>query len=165
MRLNRRLALYLLAPVLLVPVACSKGGAEAVGAATETGSVHPESGLPVVPLTVVSGSKSHVFQVEVAASEAEQAKGLMFRTAMGADEGMVFPEKAPRKAAFWMKNTVIPLDILFIGPDHRVLNIAANAVPYDETPLPSTGPVIGVLELNAGRAAALGIAPGDQVSW
>ncbi|WP_395390842.1 DUF192 domain-containing protein [Novosphingobium sp. BL-8A] len=165
MRLNRNLAMLLL-PALLLPSACSKSGAEAaVAAATATGAVHPESGLPVVPLTVAGSGKAHVFQVEVAASEAEQAKGLMFRTAMGADEGMVFPEKAPRKAAFWMKNTVIPLDILFIGPDHRVLNIAANAVPYDETPLPSNGPVIGVLELNGGRAAELGIAPGDKVSW
>ncbi len=89
----------------------------------------------------------------------------MFRTAMGTDEGMIFPEKTPRKAAFWMRNTVIPLDLLFIGPDQRVLNIAADAVPYDETPLPSAGPVIAVLELNAGRAAELGIAPGDRVDW
>ncbi len=166
MHLNRTLAVLLL-PLLMLPAACSKSGAEAaVSTATATGAVHPESGLPVVPLTVASaGGKAHVFHVEVAASEAEQAKGLMFRTAMGADEGMVFPEKAPRKAAFWMKNTVIPLDILFIGPDHRVLNIAANAVPYDETPLPSKGPAIGVLELNGGRSAELGIEPGDKVSW
>lgn len=165
MRLNRIVALCLLAPVLLLPAACSKGGAEAESATREAKSVHPESGLAVVPLTVVSGGKSHVFRVEVAASEAEQAKGLMFRTAMGGDEGMIFPEKMPRKAAFWMRNTVIPLDLLFIGPDHRVLNIATDAVPYDETPLPSAGPVIAVLELNAGRAAELGIAPGDKVDW
>ncbi|WP_334182543.1 DUF192 domain-containing protein [Novosphingobium sp.] len=165
MALQRSFVLGLLVPVLLFPAACSKGGAEAGRATTEAKSLHPESGLAVIPLTVVSGGKSHVFHVEVAASEAEQAKGLMFRTAMGADEGMIFPEKAPRKAAFWMRNTVIPLDLLFIGPDHRVLNIAADAVPYDETPLPSAGPVIAVLELNAGRAAELGIAPGDKVDW
>ncbi|WP_395331474.1 DUF192 domain-containing protein [Novosphingobium sp. BL-8H] len=166
MPFHRFIARCLLAPALLLPAACSKSGAEtAIGAATQTGAVHPESGLSVVPLTVASAGKSHVFQVEVAESEAEQAKGLMFRTAMGADEGMIFPEKAPRKAAFWMKNTVIPLDILFIGPDRRVLNIAANAVPYDERSLPSKGPVIGVLELNGGRAAELGIAPGDKVTW
>jgi uncharacterized membrane protein (UPF0127 family) len=165
MALKRSFVLGLLAPVLLLPAACSKGGAEAGHAATEVKSLHPESGLAVIPLTVVSGGKSHVFRVEVAESEAEQAKGLMFRTAMAADEGMIFPQKAPRKAAFWMRNTVIPLDLLFIGPDHRVLNIAADAVPYDETPLPSAGPVIAVLELNAGRAAELGIASGDKVDW
>lgn len=168
MHLKRPLAACLLATALLLPAACSKGGAEAAtdGAATQTGVVHAESGLSVVPLTIATaGGKTRLFQVEVAETEAEQAKGLMFRTAMGADEGMIFPRQAPGKAAFWMKNTVIPLDLLFIGPDHRVLNIAANAVPYDEKPLPSSGPVIGVLELNGGRAAELGIAPGDTVRW
>ena len=89
----------------------------------------------------------------------------MFRTAMGADDGMIFPSSPPKRTAFWMKNTVIGLDIIYIGADHKVLNIAANAVPYDETPLPSAGEVAGVLELGAGRAAQLGIGQGDTVSW
>jgi len=89
----------------------------------------------------------------------------MFRTHMGADEGMIFPEDPPRRPIFWMRNTVIPLDIIFIGTDHRILNIAANAVPYDETQLPAAGMSSGVLELNGGRAAELGIAPGDKVTW
>ena len=89
----------------------------------------------------------------------------MFRTAMGANEGMIFPMQPPRMASFWMKNTVIPLDIIFIGPDRRILNIAANTVPYSEDPVPSAGKVSAVLELNAGRAAALGIGPGDKVDW
>ncbi|KHK93631.1 hypothetical protein LK12_01545 [Novosphingobium malaysiense] len=151
---------------LLSLAACSQGGPEAAAsAATQQTAVHPVSGLPVVPLTVTSDGKAHTFQVEVARTEAEQAKGLMFRTEMGSDEGMIFPEDPPRRAAFWMRNTVIPLDIIFIGTDHRILNIAANAVPYDETPLPSTGVAAGVLELNGGRAAELGIKPGDKVEW
>ena len=89
----------------------------------------------------------------------------MFRTAMGADEGMIFPMSPPRQAAFWMRNTVIPLDIIFIGSDRRILNIAANAVPYSEEPLPSVGAAAGVLELNGGRAAQLGISAGDRVEW
>ena len=107
----------------------------------------------------------HAFRVEVARSEAEQAKGLMFRTAMGANEGMLFPRTPPDIASFWMHNTVIPLDIVFIGLDHRIINIAANAVPYDETPLSAAGTTLAVLELNGGRAAELGIAPGDRVEW
>jgi uncharacterized membrane protein (UPF0127 family) len=85
---------------------------------------------------------------------------------MGADEGMLFPyEDDPHVLGFWMRNTVLPLDIIFITPDRRVLNIAANAVPYSEASLRSTGVAAAVLELNGGRAAALGIAPGDRVSW
>jgi len=155
------------------PVAASDtASATASASATATASaaageprIHPVSGLAVIPLTVVTSSGPHAFQVEVAASEREQARGLMFRTTMGADEGMIFPMNPPRPAAFWMRNTVIGLDIIFIGPDHKVLNIAANAVPYDETPLPSAGDAAGVLELNAGRAAQIGLKPGDTVNW
>ena len=126
---------------------------------------HALSNLLVIPLTTVHAGKRHTFRVEVAASEAEQEQGLMFRTAMGADEGMIFPMVPPRQAAFWMKNTVMPLDIIFIGADHRVLNIAANAVPYSLVPLPSRGVAAGVLELYAGRAKALGLVAGDRVEW
>lgn len=127
-------------------------------------SVHPVSGLPVIDLTVATKTGKHGFHVEVARTEAEQARGLMFRTAMGSDEGMLFPEETPRQPSFWMKNTVIPLDIIYIGTNGRVLNIV-NALPYDLTPLPAEGLAIGVLELNGGRAAQLGIKPGDKVSW
>lgn len=145
--------------------ACSANSGEAGAQSTQNAAVHPQSGLAVVPLTVTHSGQQHVFRVEVARTEQEQAKGLMFRTAMGADEGMIFPMNPPRGAAFWMRNTVLPLDILFIGVDGKVSNIAANARPYDETPLESVGLVKGVLELNAGRAAELGIVPGDSVSW
>ncbi len=83
---------------------------------------------------------------------------------MAPGEGMVFPMNPPRTASFWMRNTVIPLDIIYVGIDGRILNIA-DAVPYDETRLPSAGVVKGVLELNAGRARELGIVPGDVVAW
>jgi len=126
---------------------------------------HPVSGLPVVRLAVTSGHKVHTFRVEVARTTQEQATGLMFRSVMGADEGMIFPMQPPREASFWMHNTVLPLDIVYVGPDGRIITIAANAVPYDDTPIGSGGPVKGVLELNAGRAAALGIKVGDKVRW
>ncbi len=75
----------------------------------------------------------------------------MFRTAMGPDEGMLFPYDQPRILSFWMRNTVLSLDIIFIGPDRRVINVAADAVPYSEQSLHSDAPAIAVLELNAGR--------------
>lgn len=144
-------------------LACSPGAAG--NAPTAQTAVHAESGLPVIPLTVTTGQTRHSFRVEVAKTSEEQARGLMFRTAMGPDEGMIFPMNPPRTASFWMHNTVIPLDIIFVGTDGRILNIAANAVPYDERPLPSAGVVKGVLELNGGRAAQLGIGPGSLVEW
>jgi len=148
--------------------ACSPGmldgSSGAASAKTTQPAVHAVSGLPVIDLTITTEGKKHVFRVEVARTDEQQAKGLMFRTAMGADEGMLFPEATPRRPSFWMKNTVIPLDIIYIGTDSRVLNIV-NALPYDLTPLPAEGLAIGVLELNGGRAAQLGIKPGDKVSW
>jgi uncharacterized membrane protein (UPF0127 family) len=154
--------------LMIGAVGCSPAAtsAQAQRAAPATApAVHPVSGLTVVPLSVTSLQGVHLFKVEVAATFPEQERGLMFRTVMGADEGMIFPMDPPRRTAFWMKNTVIPLDIIFIGADHKVLNVAANAVPYDLTPLPSTGDAAAVLELNGGRAAEIGLKPGDSVSW
>lgn len=168
--MNKMVAPSTLAAMMALAIAGSMaaatpGIAKPAHHAARAAAVHPASGLKVVPLTVTTTKGRHVFRVEVAVTEEEQAKGLMFRTAMGADEGMIFPMNPPRGAAFWMKNTVIPLDIVFIGPDHRVLNVAANAVPYDLTPLPSIGRAAGVLELNGGRAAQIGLKAGDKVVW
>lgn len=150
--------------------ACSpkspENGASMEAPAPAARAVHPESGLEVMPLAVIGDEENrHEFRVEVARTSLEQARGLMFRTEMAPDEGMLFPLSPPREASFWMKNTVIPLDIIFIGPDRRILNIEANAVPYSLEPRLSEGAAVAVLELNAGRAAALGIGPGDKVEW
>jgi uncharacterized membrane protein (UPF0127 family) len=149
----------LAALALVAPVGSAVGKVPA-GRSASHAAVHPVSGLPVIQVAV----RGHAFRVEVARTPTEQQKGLMFRTAMKPDEGMLFPEERPRQVAFWMRNTVLPLDIVFIGPDRRILNIV-NAIPYDETPLPSAGPAIAVLELNAGRTKALGIRAGDKVTW
>jgi uncharacterized membrane protein (UPF0127 family) len=157
---------FLLLPLLLVLPACSPQAAErAPAAGAQQASVHPESGLEVIPLTITSLGKTHAFRVEVARTGEEQARGLMFRTAMGPDEGMLFPYEQPRVLSFWMKNTVLSLDLIFIGPDRRVVNVAANAVPYSEESILSDAPAIAVLELNAGRAAELGIVAGAKVDW
>jgi len=155
----------------LALAACSPAVSDSAGARSQPQpAVHPVSGLPVVPLTVtvLSGARKgqrHAFRVEVARTGAEQARGLMFRAAMGADEGMIFPMSPPRMASFWMRNTVIPLDIVFVGTDRRVINISAQATPYSEDRRESLAPVMAVLELGGGRAAELGIGPGDRVEW
>lgn len=157
--------------MLAMVAACSPGVSEAPGTTVpgrDAGaalSVHPESGLEIIPVTVTSGKRTHRFQAEIALSQFEQAKGMMFRTAMRPDEGMLFPFDKPRQASFWMRNTVIPLDIIFIGENDRILNIAANTVPYSEVQLLSEGEAAAVLELVGGRAAQLGIKAGDQVQW
>lgn len=128
-------------------------------------SVHPVSGLAVIPLTVTSGDERIAFSVEVADTPEAQARGLMFRTDLGDNEGMIFPYDGTRAQSFWMKNTPLPLDIIYIGPDRRISNIAAETEPYSLDPVYSVGPVLGVLELRGGRAAELGIEPGDLVEW
>ena len=155
----------LVASLLLLLPACSQAAQPSPTPAAQA-SVHPVSGLEVVPLTVTTpGGKAHAFRVEVARTPQEQSRGLMFRTEMEADEGMLFPYQQPQMLSFWMRNTVLSLDLIFIGPDRRVINVAANAVPYSEESIPSDAPATAVLELNAGRAEALGIVPGSKVDW
>jgi uncharacterized membrane protein (UPF0127 family) len=154
----------LLGGLALSLAACSTQAAPPAAEASKA-SVHPVSGLDVIPLTITQNGKAHQFKVEVARSQAEQSQGLMFRTQMAPDEGMIFPTATPQFRSFWMRNTVMPLDLLFIGADGLVSNIAANAVPYSEESIPSDGPVVAVLELTGGRAAELGITPGARVTW
>lgn len=123
------------------------------------------SGLERVPLTVNSGGRTHAFTVEVARSPEEQEQGLMFRESLAADAGMIFPFLSPRPASFWMRNTLIPLDMIFIREDGTIARIAANTVPHSEESMMSGEPVIAVLELRGGRAAELGISEGDRVAW
>lgn len=124
-----------------------------------------EAGLRQIPLTITSDGISHSFMVELAKTTAEQARGLMFRTELAGDRGMIFPFTETRMASFWMKNTVIPLDIIFVRSDGTIESIAANTTPYSLDPVPSGEPVSAVLELAGGRAAELGITPGDKVEW
>ncbi len=103
------------------------------------------------------------FDIELAETPAQQAQGLMFRPSMAADAGMLFIYNRVQPASFWMKNTLIPLDMLFIGPDGRVVNIHERAVPQSLDSVNSAGPVKAILELNGGMSARLGIHPGDLV--
>jgi hypothetical protein len=102
--------------------------------------------------------------VEVAQTEQQQSKGLMFVRHLAPNHGMIFPFSPPQEVSFWMENTLIPLDIVFIREDHTIARIT-HAKPLDETLLPSGEPIVAVLEIGGGRAEQLGIAPGDKVSW
>ncbi len=123
-----------------------------------------------VAVTIASANGKHVFQAEVARTAEQQQRGLMFRTDIPRDGGMIFtpypPEGgAPREASFWMKNTPTPLDIIFIRPDGTIATIVENTVPFSEDPVASREPVNAVLEILGGRSAELGIAEGDRVTW
>ena len=124
----------------------------------------PQS-LRTEPLQIATAQGVARFTVEIADTGRTREIGLMCRTHMAANRGMLFDFKRPQFVQFWMKNTLIPLDMLFIGPDGRVVTIVANAKPMDQTPVPQPAVVaLGVLEIAGGRAAALGIASGDKVS-
>ena len=103
------------------------------------------------------------FNIEVVDTEAGRERGLMDRKSLAPDAGMLFDFLAPQPVAFWMKDTLIPLDMVFIARDGVVKSIHADAQPLDLTPIPSNGPVQFVLEIAGGRAAAIGLAPGDRM--
>jgi len=104
------------------------------------------------------------FAAEIARTPEEQAYGLMFIQSMPDDSGMIFPYSPPREISFWMKNTLIPLDMLFIRPDHTIGRIVAYAKPQDLTPIASQQSVIAVIEIKGGIAEKNGFAVGDKVS-
>jgi uncharacterized membrane protein (UPF0127 family) len=121
--------------------------------------------LQQVRLTVRSSATGkHPFIVEVARTGEQQQRGLMFRRSLAPDRGMIFPYAPPQDVAFWMRNTLIPLDMIFIRADGSIARIA-TAKPLDETPVPSGEPVAAVLEIAGGRAAELKVKAGDKVSW
>ena len=122
-------------------------------------------GAATSEVVIVSESGEHRFGVEVARTSEEQARGLMYRRRLEPDAGMLFEYGHPRNIAMWMRNTYIPLDMIFIGADWRITRIAERTVPLSLTTVASGGPVRAVLEVNAGTASRLGIRPGDRVIY
>ena len=135
--------------------ACQMISAQGVGSAQ----------LALIPLEIKTVKRALQFKVEVARTDEEQARGLMFRSSLPNDGGMIFPMAPAREASFWMKDTIIPLDMIFIRSDGTIARIAAQTVPYDLTPVSSGEAVAAVLEIAGGHAAALGIAENDHVTW
>jgi uncharacterized protein len=121
--------------------------------------------FPRTTLDIVSQGHRDHFDIWIANTPARQEQGLMFVRDLPADEGMLFPQDAPQVANFWMKNTYIPLDMVFVGEDGRIAKIIANATPFSLAVLSSDVPVIAVLEIDGGEAQRLGIQVGDRVSW
>jgi uncharacterized protein len=133
---------------------------EAAGMAKDV-PAPPESGLET--LEIVTASGSHEFSVEVMRSEPQRERGLMFRRYLPQDRGMLFDFGVERPIMMWMKNTYLPLDMIFIGRTGKVVGVAKDAEPLSEKIIPSGAPAYGVLEVNAGTAAQIGLKIGDSV--
>ncbi len=133
------------------------------------GGAPPVSGGEAVEFTraevliTTAGGEELRFDVEVARTPAQRAQGLMFRTALAPDAGMLFIYDPPSEVSMWMRNTILSLDMLFIAADGRITRIAANTTPMSEATIESRGPVSAVLELLAGSAKRLGIRPGNRI--
>jgi uncharacterized membrane protein (UPF0127 family) len=140
-----------LAVAALAALHCASPGAE------------PAAGARVVVETAAGGR--HAVAVEVARTDAERARGLMHRARLAEDAGMLFLFEESAVHAFWMKNTLIPLDMIFIGEDGRITGIVARAAPGDLSALSAGGPSRYVLEVNGGWAEARGVAVGDRVRF
>jgi uncharacterized membrane protein (UPF0127 family) len=123
------------------------------------------SGAPMAhePLELVTANGARMLSVEVARTPEQQAKGLMFRNHLADDRGMLFPHDKPREVSMWMRNTYIPLDMVFLKSDGTVHRIAARTEPLSEKIIASQGEVSAVLELAGGAAERLGLKPGDKV--
>lgn len=138
---------------LSAPLAVAR--AEAPAAGTEQAKTEP--------LAILAQDGRRAFQVEVMRNDAQRAKGLMYRRSMPADHGMLFDFERPLPVNMWMKNTYIPLDMVFIRSDGSIARIAADTEPLSTQIIASGEPVLAVLELNAGTAAKLGIRAGDRI--
>jgi len=133
-------------------------------AAAQPGVDRPQPRLATEPMTILGREgRRHDFTVEMAITPDQQTIGLMFRPAIGADEGMIFDWGRPRESSMWMRNTLIPLDMVFIAADGRIIRIAERTVPLSLTPIGSGGPVRATLELQGGITERLDIRVGDRV--
>ncbi|NEU12210.1 DUF192 domain-containing protein [Methylobacterium sp. BTF04] len=144
-----------LAAALLCLVAASASPRDAEAQDSKAGVVEP--------LVITTRTGPHRFEVEVMRTDADRSRGLMFRRSMAPEHGMLFDFAAVAPVAMWMKNTYLPLDMVFIRANGTIVRVAADTEPLSTKVIPSGEPVLSVLELNAGTAARLGIRSGDTV--
>jgi uncharacterized protein len=138
-------------------------GAAAPQAWAQSPAIEDLSRFPQSSLTIQSRQKAHQFQIWEADTPARKSQGLMFVRSLAPDRGMLFVNETPRRASMWMKNTYIPLDMLFIDAKGRIAEIRANTTPHSLEIVESRNAVLAVLELASGEAAKRGIQPGDRV--
>jgi uncharacterized protein len=145
--------------VLFLSLMLAAGAAPALPAA-------PLQSFATSTLTILTADGGrHRFTVELAETPAQLEQGLMFRTSLAPDAGMLFDFKRPTVATMWMRNTLIPLDMLFVDAKGKIVNIEERAVPESDAVISAAAPVRAVIELNGGTAARLGIASGDRVIY
>ncbi|MFO0333535.1 MAG: DUF192 domain-containing protein [Pseudomonadota bacterium] len=147
---------------LAVPV-LGPAPSRAADGTTQESLREPLERFPQSRVVVDTGGRSHAFQVWVADTEPRRAQGLMWVRELPADRGMLFVFDRPQAMSFWMKNTFVPLDLLFVAPDGRIIRIAADAKPHSLAPIDSMGVALGVLEVRAGTAQRLGIRAGHRL--
>ena len=148
--------------LLIVLAACVGVGSACASAPAPAADLFPN--LQQAEVRIATASGTHRFSVWIATDEQSQQRGLMFVREMPRDSGMLFIFSPPRDAAFWMKDTYLSLDLIFIDPAGTVLNIESDARPHSLEPIESHGPVIGVLELRSGTARAIGLAEGYWIT-
>jgi uncharacterized membrane protein (UPF0127 family) len=119
--------------------------------------------LQVEDMTLLTAKGPVKLKTEIARSSAEQERGLMCRKSVPNDRAMLFLFTPPQQVAFWMKNTLVPLDMLFVDQGGHIFKIVRKAPPLSLDPIPSNGETVGVIEIGGGRADAMGIEPGDKV--
>lgn len=158
MRRFRRALLSVALAVALAPLsACKNNGQRAQTTAAPAGSASNAT------VAVDTGGHKITFRVELALTPDQQHRGLMYRQSLAPDAGMLFVFDQQAVQSFWMKNTLIPLDMLFVDQRGRIINIHERAVPGSLEPIAAAAPARAVIELNGGTAARLGIKPGDRV--
>ena len=139
--------------------------AGAAGCRAQSAALLDLGSFPKTTLQIVSGPQTHTFQIWLAQTPQQQEQGLMFVRDLPENRGMLFVSEAPRVFNMWMKNTFIPLDMVFIGKDGRIATIAERTTPHSLDIVSSRVPVTAILELRGGEAARRALHPGDRVNW
>jgi uncharacterized protein len=155
----------ILRALLLTSVLTALAACKSAGQSAGTGSASGSAPASVASVAIDTGGRKVLFRVEVAVTPEEHARGLMYRSRLADDAGMVFVFEQPAIQRFWMKNTLIPLDMIFIGKDRRIVGVVENAAPETESERMVGAPSQYVLEIGGGLSAKLGIRRGEQVDF